>query len=151
MRRRKVLNLTFILAALISLAYSQTSAGQEDYTFLYSWPVEAGFGRPYDVAVDKPGNIYIADGENHRIVKLTQDGDMLFEWGAGGTGDGKFSSPRGIAVDSSGNIYVADTHNHRIQKFTSEGVFLAKWGSWGTDKEQFRYPRGLAVDAVAVK
>lgn len=151
MMRYKALNLIFILAVLISLIYSSTSDGQEDYAFLYSWPVEAGFGRPYDVAVDNSGNIYVVDGENHRIVKLAQDGDILLEWGEGGTRDGRFSSPRGIALDSSGNVYVADTRNHRIQKFTSEGVFLKKWGTGHLVAEEevyFRYPRGIAVDAL---
>ena len=118
--RNKILNLTFVFVALISLIYSSTSAGQEEYTFLYSWPTGHGLGRPYDVAVDSSGNIYAADGENHRILKLAQDGNVLLEWGTGGTGDGQFSAAARVAVARDGNVYVTDRAADRVQVFRPE-------------------------------
>ena len=86
----------------------------------------AQFNTPYGVAVDGSGNIYIADGRNHRIRKVTASTGVISTvagtGAAGSTGDGaaatlaKLSSPRGVAVDGSGNIYIADTSNHRIRK-----------------------------------
>jgi DNA-binding beta-propeller fold protein YncE len=59
--------------------------------------------------------LYIADGNNHRIVVLTLTGDPVFTFGSPGTGPGRFSSPRGVSVDpTDGTIAVADFGNDRI-------------------------------------
>ena len=111
-------------------------------------PSEDGqFYYPRGVAVDRSGNVYVADTGNNRIQKFSPWGWFLTKWGSEGSGDGQFENPSGVAVDGSGNVYVADTDNHRIQKFSSDGVFLTKWGgSKGSGDGQFDYPRGIAVD-----
>jgi len=75
------------------------------------------FYNPSSIAVDKDGNIYVADTLNHRIQKFDSDGNFLIKWGARGTGDAQFNSPQGVAVDNNGQVYVADTGNNRIQIF----------------------------------
>ena len=85
------------------------------------------FFRPYDVAVDDLGNIYVADQSNHRIRKVTSGGVVTTLAGSGnrgafsnGTGmDARFSSPSSVAVDGSGNLYVADLGNHSIRLISS--------------------------------
>jgi DNA-binding beta-propeller fold protein YncE len=72
---------------------------------------------PAAVALDKEGNVYVADTDNHRIQKFTAEGKFITEWGEFGEAPGRLSVPSGIAVDASGNVYVSDNHNHRIQKF----------------------------------
>ncbi|MEA3459633.1 MAG: TIGR03663 family protein, partial [Chloroflexota bacterium] len=110
------------------------------------------FVDPRGLAVDKEGNIYVADGGNHRIQKFDASGKVLLQWGSQGNGPGQFQEPWGIAVDEEGSVYVADTWNHRIQKFDSEGRFLTQWGVFGnTDGTLgtggvFWGPRGIAVD-----
>jgi DNA-binding beta-propeller fold protein YncE len=99
---------------------------------------------PYSLAVDKQGNIYVADGR--RIQKFDSSGKFLLKWGSFGNGDGEFSSPQGIAIDSQGGIYVSDNGNARVQKFDSNGKFLLKWGSRGVGDGQFTYAGGVAVD-----
>ncbi len=45
----------------------------------------AGFDRPYGVAVDASGNVFVADFGNHRIRKVAAGGGMwigLFTWRA---------------------------------------------------------------------
>jgi len=108
---------------------------------------------PKGVAVDKAGNIYVADTLNHRIQKFDPGGAFLTKWGAKGDGDGQFNEPWDIAVDNDGNVYVADTWNHRIQKFAADGKFLLKWGAFGDTRGApggptgvFYGPRAIAVD-----
>ncbi len=104
------------------------------------------FDHPGAVALDGAGNVYVADTNNDRIVKLSPDGSVLGEWGSRGTGDGHFREPRGLAVDAAGRVYVLDRENNRVQVFDSGGRFLAKWGTRGTGLGQFSHPSAIAVD-----
>ncbi len=105
------------------------------------------FNRPYDVAVDASGNVYVADWGNYRIQKFTSTGAFITAWGSKGTGNGQFYGIMRVAVDASGNVYVTDWGNYRIQKFTSAGAFITAWGSKGIGYGQFDAPNGVAVDA----
>jgi hypothetical protein len=98
------------------------------------------------IAIDSSGNVYVADTYNHRIQKLTLNGQFVTKWGSEGSGDGQFEWNLGIAIDSSGNVYVADRDNSRIQKFTSSGQFVTKWGSYGSEDGQFNEPIDITID-----
>jgi tripartite motif-containing protein 71 len=51
------------------------------------------FFRPFGVAVDTSGNVYVADSNNYRIQKFDSNGNFVAKWGSKGTGDGQFNSP----------------------------------------------------------
>lgn len=131
------------------------------------------FSGPHDIAVGADGSVYTVDSNNHRVVKLSPDGQVqdtwdstwwrgLQSWKPGcldaadhplALGDGEFCEPWGITVGPNGNVYVADTWNHRIQVFTPSGEFLGKFGIFGQSgssvssaPSQFYGPRDLAVD-----
>jgi len=125
---------------------------------------EAQFHYPRDVAVDASGHVYVADGSNHLIRKITPAGEVSTLAGSGraGSANGRgtsaqFDNPLGVAVDSSGHVYVADKFNHRIRKITLEngqwsvstlaGSTQGYMDGAGITEAQFHYPYGVAVDA----
>ncbi|MAG34710.1 MAG: hypothetical protein CL878_00450 [Dehalococcoidia bacterium] len=104
---------------------------------------------PRGIAVDDEGNVYVADGMNHRIQKFDPSGRLLLAWGTQGQGDGQFTEPLDVLVEpGTGHVLVADTWNHRIQKFDANGQFLSQWGSEGQQISQkpgeFYGPRAIA-------
>ena len=80
------------------------------------------------LAVDKNGNVYVADINNCRVQKFNSNGQFLSKWGVFGSNDGEFKYPLSVCVDASGHVYVADRYKSNIQKFTPEGAFITKWG-----------------------
>ncbi len=82
---------------------------------------------PMGICANPDGDVWVADTQNDRIVKLFSDGKNL-EFvkivGDFGMRKGAFDSPHDVAVDQSGRIYVADTGNDRIQIFSKDGEFL---------------------------
>ena len=88
---------------------------------------EAVLNRPQGVAVDRWGNLYIADTDSHRIRRVDSSGVLttIAGTGLGGFGgDGGLAAtaqlnyPTGVAVDEAGKVYVADSRNHRIRVLT---------------------------------
>jgi len=94
----------------------------------------SSFNRPADVAWDRAGNIYVADGlgTNNRVARFGKDGRFIDHWGSTGTGPGQFNGVKAIAIDAQGNVYVADAGNKRIQVFDSKGTFTREFGGIGT-------------------
>ena len=122
----------------------------------------ASFRNPQGVAVDKSGNVFVADAGNNVIRKITPGGDVSTFAGDGSFGlrDGaaaqaQFYRPTGVAVDAGGNVYVADAANNLIRKISKANgqVFtLAGKGQLGYadgigTAASFNDPEGLAVDA----
>jgi trimeric autotransporter adhesin len=92
--------------------------------------ISAQFYNPTGVAVDKFGNIFVADSDNG-AVRMIANGIITTIAGNGAlgyTGDGgpasaaQFGAMGGIAVDAEDNIYVADTNNQAIRLFPLNGV-----------------------------
>ncbi len=123
--------LVAVLIAFLFLASTASFAQAQTYVFATKWggpgsgSADGYFNKPYGVAVDKAGYVYVADTNNNRVRKFnSSSGGLVDEWGSGGSANGAFNHPYGIAVDSTGYVYVADTLNHRIQKFTLESIIL---------------------------
>ena len=71
---------------------------------------------PYDVAVDKAGNIFVCEFGNSRIQVFDANCQPVEIIGGAGSEPGRFNNPWAIALDARGNLYVADALNHRLQK-----------------------------------
>lgn len=164
-------------AALLALtAFGTAMLSAQTYTFstfVGSAPsmgsadggaARAQFNKPYGMASDGAGNLYLADNTNHTIRKITPSGTVSTLAGLAGTSgsaDGtgsaaRFSNPLGVAADASGNVFVADTNNHVIRKITPTGIVTTLAGSPGQfgsadgigGSAHFSSPRGAVVDSA---
>ncbi len=128
-----------------------TFAGSGVAGLLDGMGTAAQFASPNSLTMDAAGNLYVCDGSNGRIRKITPSGLVSTINGINGTA--QFSAPSGVAIDASGNIYVAEIYNHRIQKIAADGTvsIFAGSGVIGDDDgigtaAQFWNPNNLTVD-----
>jgi tetratricopeptide (TPR) repeat protein/sugar lactone lactonase YvrE len=124
---------------------------------------EAQLSGPYGVAVDKAGNIYIADQRNNRIRKIAHGGRITTVAGTGRrelAGDGgpaneaSLAGPDAVLIDDQGNVLIADSGNHRIRKIATDGTITTIAGTtrgYSGDggpaaRAQLNLPASVALD-----
>jgi len=96
----------------------------------------ASFYYPNSVAVGPGDTLYVADGVNNLIRKISPAGVVSTLAGSGLAGavdstgvNASFDGPSGLAVDAAGNVYVADSNNNLIRKITPAGKVTTVAGS----------------------
>ena len=91
-------------------------------------PGPLDFGQASTMTFLPNGDFLVADGyQNGRIIRYTEQGEFVSEFGSVGSGPGQFDLIHGVAVDRDGRIYTADRSNDRIQVFTEDGEFIEEW------------------------
>ena len=127
--------------------------------------INAKFSVVQSVAVDKSGNVYLADRDNNRVRKINNQGIINTIAGNGTTifsGDGGpatsagVTAPNQVALDAAGNLFIS-SQGGRIRKVDTSGIITTVAGSGVANyfqngdggpalKAAINSPNGIAVD-----
>ncbi len=119
----------------------------------------ATFSWPLGLALDKDGNVYVADGGNHAVRKISPAGLVTtFAPGAAGVRVAGLDFPTSIAMDAAKNIYLASNYDNTVSKIAPDGtvtIIAGKVGVGGAvdgkrGEVLFGKPRAVAVDGAGV-
>ncbi|MFN7928676.1 MAG: hypothetical protein U0Y68_12135, partial [Blastocatellia bacterium] len=122
------------LAALSNGNAAEGVFGQNDFTtsLFPSPPTASSMSQPTDVFVDSAGRLWVADGNNDRVLRF----DNAATKANGAAADGvlgqpgfvtknfvnpptasSLTSPVGVFADTGGRLWVADSLNHRVLRY----------------------------------
>ena len=98
--------------------------------------VGSGLSGPWGVAVDGAGDVFIADTQSSRVVKVPAGGGAQTTVGSG------LNRPYGVAVDGAGDVFIADETNNQVVEVPAGG------GPQITVGSGLNAPYGVAVDGA---
>ncbi len=124
----KQLNLRYAVVTFVFFLLSASVNAQTISTF-----VSSGISYPSGLAFDTAGNLFVGNGGNNSISKITPNGTVSTFNSSG------LYSPTGIAFDTVGNLFVTNEFGGYISKITPNGVI-------STIVSGLRFPRGIAID-----
>ena len=111
---------------------------------------DAKLSEPHGVAIDRTGNVYIADTRNRSVRKVDPGGIITTVAGRGPRGrrggqgaEVRLSYPRALAIRNSGDVFIADEWRDRVYRIGDDGtvaIFV------GLGRREIPYPRAVAVD-----
>lgn len=109
----------------------------------------ARFNGPVGIALDSTGNLYVVEGGNNGVRKVTPAGVVTTVPGTAGP-----FSPIGIAADPSGNLYISN--GSYVRKVTKDGVIAVLAGAIGAPgyadgtgaSARFNHLAGITLDAA---
>lgn len=145
----------------ISTVAGSSSHGSDDGS-----AIAATFGARGSLTPDFDGNLFMADSDNHRVLKITTAGRISTIAGDGTDGysgdngpaaAAKLGNPTGILFDRSGNLLIVDNAKSVIRKITPTGTITTvvgngAWGYSGDEgpalKAQLNNPSGIAQDRI---
>ncbi|HEV2721448.1 MAG TPA: hypothetical protein VG323_15610 [Thermoanaerobaculia bacterium] len=102
-------------------------------------------GEPVDLALDRDGNLYIADATNGRVKKVDKQTKSV-TFVAGATDPSPFGRLRGISLDNRGSLFVADGDTNRIYKVDLATKAMTVFAGNGT--QGYSGDGGKATDAM---
>jgi hypothetical protein len=126
---------------------------------------QASLSEPYGLALDTPGNLYIADYSDYVVRKVGLNGTISTVAGNGNEGYGgdngpatqaRLDLPAGVTLDASGNLFIADYLNSAIRKVDGAGTITTVAGNGvsgysgdggSAASAQLAFPRNTAADA----
>jgi sugar lactone lactonase YvrE len=122
----------------------------------------AQFCNPKGIALDRRGNLWVADTGNHTVRRIDANGNVTTVGGspgvcgsANGRGDvARFCNPQDVGVDEWDNVYVVDTGNSTIRMINPKGEVSTLAGQAGqcgsvdgsTTVSRLCAPSGIAIE-----
>ena len=91
--------------------------------------------------------IYVTDTDEHKILVLDEDGNLIRKIGERGEDEGEFNFPTFLTLDRDHNLYVVDAMNFRVQVFNVHGNYVRSFGEAGDATGYFNRPKGITVDS----
>jgi trimeric autotransporter adhesin len=141
-------------------------SGTQGYAGDGAAATSAQLNTPVGLAVDKSGNLYIADVDDSVVRRVSAGGTITTVAGNGSQGysgdtgpaiGATLNGPEGVAVDAAGNLYICDTLNGVIREVTASGTITTVAGN-GIDgysgdggpatSAEFGSPVGVVVDVA---
>jgi hypothetical protein len=155
-----------VLVALAGVAAGPAAAHSLSQGLISSIPLEgASLNGPMAIAVDRSGDVFVADTLNNVIREIDPNGKVTTVAGDGRArfgGDGgpatlaSLNHPSGIAFDAKGNLYINDENNFVVRRVGTNQVITTivgtgKAGYSGdggpATKAQIAGAIGLTIDA----
>src|SRR5262249_36322724 len=110
--------------------------GQTTFTAVASGLTQSNMNLPNSLALDASGRLWVADTNNHRVLRFDSaatkanganadgvQGQANFVSGSANRGSttaqNSMSSPGGVEVDAAGRLYVGDGANNRVLIFAN--------------------------------
>jgi len=101
---------------------------------------------PTYLALDRDGNLYVADSMNFRIQVFDPDGKLRLKYGSAGDGPGTFARLKGLALDGFGNVYAVEGQHAVVQIFNKSFDMLMAFGGPSPKLEYLEMPSAIAID-----
>lgn len=135
-----------LISFLIFTGYALNSFGETrtpyfDMVRVYK---ELALGTHNDIAVNSQGDVIIADGDNHRLLKVDQVTKNIEVIQVKLDYKDKPFTPYGVCIDSTDNIYIANPDLHTILVIDTDGNIKKKIGGFGSILER---PLDVTLDA----
>ena len=163
-----VLALSPTLLADTGLIVTVAGTGTDGNTAPGGLAVNTNLDAPAGIAVDASGNLFIADRNNYRVVRVDSSTGVLTLVAGNGTaasnGDGGLAVaaaidfPMGLAVDSAGNLYISEALGNRVRRVDAQTGFIttvAGTGAAGYSGDggaataaTLHMPYGIALDSA---
>ena len=106
-----------------------------------------GFKGPIGIAINKQGDIAVADYDGHCVFVFNKEGKCLEQFGEKGKHPGQFTNPVDVTFLNDKEILIADQFNNRIQHINIQTEVVVKtFGKKGEGKGDFKTPLSVCVD-----
>jgi DNA-binding beta-propeller fold protein YncE len=105
------------------------------------------FNEPIGLAVDKAGNLYVADRLNFRIQVLSPEGQVIHSWPVKGWSKEQIDMEPHLALDQlHGLIYATDGRGKKVYCYHLDGSEVSTIEKDSTGNPLFAVPLGVTVD-----